>query len=112
MKRAQKVRRVACPDCTAAAGAPCAYPNGQRRATNHIARVKAHTKAYPPVPSIHADGGAARDYYGREHKTPAGRAAYGTLCPRCDEPMQGTGDMVKTSRGWIHRACAPGGDDE
>lgn len=118
---AAKVRRVACPEtygprqlkgCGAPAGEPCRNPDGTPRTSNHQARVKAHKAAFPPVESIHAAGGAARDHYGREHAVGHGPAAHGSICPRCDEQMLTTDAMVKTPRGWIHRACAPGADDQ
>lgn len=117
LKQVEKVRRVACPapedgGCGAPIGKKCTSAAGGDRQSNHFARIRAHRKAFPPVPSIRAEGGPARDHYGREHAAGPSGASYGGTCPRCDEPLTTGGDgIVNTSRGWIHRACAPGADE-
>lgn len=34
------------------------------------------------------------------------------LCPRCDLRINDYKDAVKRHGVWIHKGCAPGGDDE
>lgn len=118
LDQVQKVQRVPCPPqigrligCGADKGAPCVDPNGKPRESNHQARIKAHKIAFPAVESVHIGTSGARDHYGREHAATPSGAAYGGPCPRCDESLSVGSGIVKTSRGWIHRACAPGAEE-
>lgn len=115
-RRAAKVRKVAalaaCPKCGADKSSPCVDTTG-----NHRERVTAAGKVNQAhreqFSDRHDDPLGERDHYGRQHQSAGGPgAAYGGDCDRCGNPMREARGMVQTSRGWIHRACAPGANDE
>lgn len=104
MKRAAKVRRVACPDCEAPAGSLC-VERGATRDSNHLARIRAHGRIYAPAPRPGATVAGA----------PAGVLAWWDgICDRCPEPIQRHVSQVvkRKDDSWIHTTCAPGADDE
>lgn len=97
MRRTEKVRRVACPDCEVPAGAPC-ISLGRTRDANHQARIKAHQKMFPPIP---------------RGDRPAGVMAwFDSTCWRCGGVIQRHVHQVVERKGdWIHVSCAPGQED-
>lgn len=97
MKRAEKVRRVACPECEAVPGARCADGTHLRDA-NHLARIRAHQHTYPPIPRGEAPAGVLAWFDGQ--------------CSRCDGVIQRlVHQVVQRKSDWIHVTCAPGQED-
>jgi hypothetical protein len=97
VKRATKIRRVTCPECDAAPGARC-MDGVYTRDANHQARVKAHQKAFPPIPRGEAPAGVLAWFDGD--------------CARCPERIQRHVHQVVQRKGsWIHTSCASGSRD-
>lgn len=97
MKRAEKVRRVTCPECGAEPGTRCADGDRTREA-NHQSRIRAHSRVFPPVET---------------GSRPAGVLAwFDADCDRCPERIRRHVHQIVQRKGsWIHVSCAAGQGD-